>query len=155
MELITVISFLLVGIVLIIVEIVFIPGTTIVGIIGFLVTVAGIVMSFNFYGKPVGYMVLGISGVVSGSLLYWSLRSNVWSKFSLKNTIDSKVNEGQVEALQEGEAGTAISALRPMGKADFGGKQYEVSSLGHFVESGTKIKIVKIASHHIIVEPLS
>lgn len=155
MDLITVISFLLVGIVLIVVEIIFIPGTTIVGIIGFCVTVAGIVMSFNIYGKPVGWMVLGITGLISGSLLYWSLRSNVWGRFSLKNTIDSKVNEGQVASLTEGEAGVAISSLRPMGKADFAGKQYEVSSLGHFVESGTKIKIVKISSHHIIVEPLS
>jgi membrane-bound ClpP family serine protease len=79
----------------------------------------------------------------------------VWNRFSLKNTIDSKVNEGQADLLKEGEEGTAISALRPMGKADFEGKQYEVSSLGPFIESGTKIKIIKIASHHIIVEPLS
>lgn len=155
MEWLTVISFILVGIVLIVAEIILIPGTTIVGIIGLGVTVAGVVMSFNYFGKPEGWIVTGVTGVITVSLLYWSMRTNAWDRFSLKESINSKVNEGQLLGLTAGEEGSAISALRPMGKAEFKGKQYEVTSLGHFIENGTKIKIVKIVSHAITVEPLA
>jgi membrane-bound ClpP family serine protease len=73
----------------------------------------------------------------------------------LKSAIKSKVNEGELEVLKVGETGLTISALRPMGKAEFHGKMYEVTSLTNYVEHGVQVKIIKLSSNQIIVEPLN
>lgn len=153
MEWATVISLVLIGIALVVVEIIFIPGTTIAGVLGFCLVLAGVVVSFNFFGKTTGWLVLGGSVLLTGGMIVWSLRSKAWERFSLKSTIDSKVNEGATEGLKVGEVGIAVSSLRPSGKADFNGKQYEVTTLGNFVDNGTKLKILSISTHQIIVEP--
>lgn len=155
MEWITVIALILVGVVLIVVEIIFIPGTTVVGIIGFFMTLAGIAMSFKFFGTQAGWITLGVTGVFSGLIMFWALRSKAWERFSLKTAMDGKVNEGALTGLREGEEGVAVSSLRPRGKADIGGKLYEVTTRGNFLDSGTRIKIIQVSSNQILVEPLN
>lgn len=154
MEWTLVITFILIGLGLIVVEVILVPGTTLVGVVGFCLAVAGVVMSFKFFGNTVGWVTLGVSGIVALGMLYWSLRTGAWKQFSLKESIDSKVNEGQLANLKEGQEGTAVSSLRPMGKAEVAGTLYEVRTLGGFIDSGTKIKIVKISSNQIVVEAI-
>lgn len=150
-----VISLILIGVGLIVLEIVIIPGTTIVGIIGICLAIAGVFLSFRLFDSATGWAVLGATAVVSGGMFYWSFRSKAWSRFSLKDTIDSKVNEGIFLDLEIGLEGVAISALRPMGKAEVKGKVYEARTLGDFVPTGTKIRIVKILMNQILVEPIN
>jgi len=155
MEWITVISLILIGIALVVVEIIFVPGTTIVGIVGFCMILGGIVVSFSYFGQSTGWIVLGGSAVTTGLLVFLSLRTKAWERFSLKSTISSKVNEGSLSVLNEGEEGITVSALRPSGKADIKGKLFEVTTLGNFVSSGTKIKIIRLSSNQVIVEPIN
>lgn len=138
-----------------VVEVILIPGTTVVGIIGFCLTLAGIIMSFRMYGSSTGWMVLGASAVAAGAILYFSFRTRSWEWFSLKSKIDSKVNEGALDGLAAGQEGVAVSSLRPSGKADIGGKLIEVNTLGNFVESGTRLRIIRVENNRIIVEPIA
>jgi len=48
-----------------------------------------------------------------------------------------------------------MSALRPSGKAELKDKTFEVRTQGAYVDSGTRIRIIKILSNQIIVEPIS
>ncbi len=58
--------------------------------------------------------------------------------------------------LAVGQEGITLSALRPIGKAEFEDKEFEVKTLGNYLETGTPIKIIAIdKSKQIIVEPLS
>jgi membrane-bound ClpP family serine protease len=98
---------------------------------------------------------MGGSAVVTGIVVFLSLRTKAWERFSLKDANDSKVNEGELLGLSSGEEGITVSSLRPSGKADINGKLYEVTTLGNFVSSGTKIKIIRISSNQVIVEPLN
>ena len=154
MEWLTVISLIVIGIVLIIVEIIFVPGTTVVGIIGGILAAIGVVLSFSYFGDTIGWITLGSTALLSGIMFYWSLRSRAWERFSLKSTIEGRVNEVDTKSLRVGEEGTAISALRPMGKAELGGKFLEVTSLGSYIETGTRIKVVRVSSNQIVVEPV-
>jgi hypothetical protein len=53
MEVLVLSTLLLIGLILLLVEIIFIPGTTVVGIFGFLVSGAGLVFAFlNFENRP-------------------------------------------------------------------------------------------------------
>jgi membrane-bound ClpP family serine protease len=152
-EWITVISFVLFGLALIVAEIIFVPGTTLVGVLGFVFLIIGIGFSFHYFGSEIGWTTTGGAAVASGLVLYYSFKSNVWGRFALKSSIQSKVNEGELEGLAPGQEGVALSALRPVGKAEMRGKTYEVKTLGGYVTSGTKIKIIQVLSNQIIVEP--
>ncbi len=150
-----IVALILVGLLLIIVEIVFIPGTTVVGLLGLIFAIVGIVFSYNHYGNNIGFYVMLGTALVSAGTLYLSFRKGAWNKFSLKNSMDSKVNEGIANELEVGAIGKATSALRPMGSAEFNGKIFEVKSNGEYFNPGTKLKIVNIRLNDILVEPIN
>jgi membrane-bound ClpP family serine protease len=150
-----IISLLAIGLGLIIVELVFIPGTTVVGLLGLIFTIVGIVISYSHFGNTTGFYILMGTSLTTLVALFFSFRTGAWTRFSLKSSMNSKVNEGMLSTLSVGDEGTTRSALRPMGTAEFGNQQYEVRSLGSFVESGSRIKIVQILSNQIIVEPIN
>jgi len=150
-----VISLILLGLVLIIIEIIFVPGTTFVGLVGFVFLVIGIILSFRYFGSETGWTIVGGSAAVSGALFYYSFKADVWGRFALKSSMQGKVNEGELDQLSPGQEGITVSALRPVGKAELLNKLFEVKTLGEYVDSGTKIRIIKILSNQIIVEPIN
>ena len=149
------IELILFGLILIIAEIIFIPGTTIVGILGFLFLIVGVGFSFQYFGSETGWITVGISAAVSGLLLYYSFKSNVWGRFSSKSKIDSRVNEGLLDKIQVGNEGVTLSTLRPFGNAEVNDQVIEVKTFGNYLESGTKIKVVQINLNQIIVEQIN
>lgn len=151
----TVISLLAFGLVLVVAEIVFVPGTTVVGLVGFCFLAVGVGLSFKYFGSEVGWVILGSTSVVCGGMLYFSFTTNVWKRFSLKSAINSKVNEGELDLLKVGMEGKALSALRPIGKAEFNSQMVEVRTSGDYLDSGSPIRIIKIASNQIIIEPIN
>lgn len=153
-EWLTVLSLILFGLALVIAEIIFVPGTTFVGIAGFVFLVLGAGLSFSYFGSAMGWTTTGGTAVVSGVALYFAFKANVWGRFSLKSTSTSKVNEEELLTVAIGVEGVTVSALRPSGKAELDNKTYEVRTMGNYVESGTKIRVMQIQLNQIIVEPL-
>lgn len=151
-EWITVISLVVLGLIFVLIELLFIPGTTVVGILGFVSTVVGIYLSFDYFGSSTGWWFTLGSSLFFAITLYYSFKSGTWERFSLKSAMQNKVNEGLTAELKEGDEGTAVSTLKPVGKAEFDNKEYEVKSFGDYVEPGTRIKIVKIDINNILVE---
>jgi membrane-bound ClpP family serine protease len=151
----TVISLILFGLALIVVEIIFVPGTTLVGVLGFVFLILGVGLSFRYFGAETGWITVGSTAVASGVILYYSFSANVWGKFSLKSKSDSKVNEGELDQLQVGAEGQTISTLRPVGKAELNNKTFEVKTLGEYLESGKRVRVIKILSNQIFVEPIN
>jgi len=142
------------GIGLVIVEVLFVPGTTVVGILGFISAVVGVYLGFVYYGSTVGGWILTGTTITFAAALYFGFRGNTWDRFSLKDTNTGKFNEGYSSSLKVNDKGVTLSNLRPMGKAEFGDKEYEVRTFGNFIESATPIEIVKIEGNKIYVEPL-
>jgi len=115
---------------------------------------AGISWSFSEFGSPVGWSVTAITALVSAGVVVYTFKIGAWKRFALKQAIDSKVNEDRPIELTVGDRGQARSALRPIGKADFAGSEFEVRSLGELIKTGTKIKIIKLEGRKIFVEPI-
>ena len=142
------------GLALILVEILVVPGTTFIGILGFLFAAAGIYYTYSTYGSTTGNyvlistLVLGVGGVVL------AFRSGSWKKFKLNATLNSKVNLIDYVEFVVGAEGKAISALRPSGTAMFKDKSIEVHSQGDFIESNTDLRIIAIEENKIIVEQI-
>ncbi len=145
----------LIGLILIYLELIFVPGTTILGLLGLALTGIGIYMAYERHGVTSGSVVLVSSLLVTVGALVWSFRSNSWSKFSLKQKNDSKVNEHYTEGLQVGMQGLTVSDLKPIGKAEFNNKAYEVTSHGHLIESETEVEIIRLSGNKIIVQSIN
>ncbi len=143
------------GLGFIIAEIIFVPGTTLLGLLGLVFTITGVVLSYLSFGGGIGTIVMAVTIILGISILIYSFKSGVWERFALKSSIDSKFNEGNLAGIQVGEEGITISALRPMGKAEIRDKIIEVSTLGTFLPSGTKVRIVSIKNNKIYIEPIN
>lgn len=148
-------ALLLIGMALIIVELIFIPGTTVVGLLGLIFTIVGVVISYQHFGSTVGFYILVASATGTLVALFYSFRTGAWTRFSLKTSMDSKVNEGLMATVQVGDEGKTISTLRPIGKAEFDGKTFEVKTSGNYIAEGEKVKIVSIEAHQIVVETIN
>ena len=151
---ITVLALISLGIIFIIVEILFVPGTTIVGILGILSTLFGVYLSFVYYGSTVGTWLAAGSGVLFIGAIYIAFKQKTWDRFSLKDTMQGKFNEGLTSQLQIAQRGKALSSLRPFGKAEFGGKEFEVRTFGDYLDSGTEVEIARINGNTIYVQPI-
>ena len=155
MDWITIILLLLAGIILLVVEIIFVPGTTILGIIGAALMMFGVIIGYSKFGSQTGTIILVCAVLVGAGVTIVGFKSGVWKKFALKNTNKSKFNDDiKVEHLL-GAEGEALSALRPFGKAAIYDSTYEVKTLGIYLEAGTKIKVTKVdKDHKIYVEQI-
>jgi membrane-bound ClpP family serine protease len=152
---IAIISLIIIGLALLVIELIFIPGTTIVGIVGLLCVVSGLVLTFNNFGNTVGWVATGGSAVFSAAVFLYAFKSGVWSKFALKGKIDSKVNQDKPIQLKVGDEGISRSTLRPIGKGEFDNELFEVRSLGELVPTDTKIRVIKVNKREIFVEPIN
>lgn len=150
-----ILSLLLIGLALIIVELIFIPGTTVVGLLGLIFTITGIVISYSHFGNDIGFYILLATIATTAVAVFYSFRSGAWSRFSLKSSNDGKVNEGMIENLHVGDEGMTLSTLRPFGKASFNDKIMEVKTAGDYVEQGQKVKIIHIELNQITVQPIN
>jgi len=147
-----IIALLLIGIALLIAELIFIPGTTVVGLLGLIFSIVGIVISYRHFGSTIGFYVLMSTLAATVVAVFYSFRTGAWTRFSLKSSIDSRVNEGIMSTVQVGDEGVTLSTLRPMGKAVFNDKTFEVKTSGNYINQGERVKIVQIEAHQITVE---
>ena len=150
-----VIGFILFGLGLVVIEIIFVPGTTVIGILGFLIAAYGVFESFISFGSGTGITTLVITVVSGIALLILAFKSNMWEKFALKGTISSKVKSGDHEILNIGQKGITISTIKPFGKAIFFDKEFEVTSQGNYIAEDTRVRILKLEGNKIYVEPIT
>lgn len=142
---------LLIGILLITLEIVALPGA-IAGIVGLIMLSIGVWQSYATYGIVAGNIVLILSVVVCILLLVFFMRSKTWRFFGLKTEIDSKVNTIDENLLTVGVRGRTVSRLAPTGKANINGQIVEVHTVSEFVNENEEVEITKIEGYKITVK---
>ena len=145
---------LLIGIFLIIAEIMFVPGTTVVGIFGLVFCGVGIYFIFQNYGNEAGWWAFGGTMSLGAILTIYAFKSGTWKKFSLQGVNTGRVNENPGPDLNLGDEGITLSSMRPIGKVEFRDKTYEARTYGNYLGSGQKIKIINIENNKIFVEPI-
>ena len=145
-------TLLLIGLILVIAEILFVPGTTIVGIIGVLVTAVGIYYAFVTFDNQVAGLVLIAALVLNFGAIIYGFRTGAWKKFALKSAIKSRAFDDRLKGLEVGMKGITISDVKPIGKAEIGEGIYEVKSESGFISVGTSVFITKLENNTIIIK---
>ncbi len=149
-----IIILILVGLALLVLEILVVPGTGVAGIIGFAVMATGIWMAYTRQGAQAGHITLLVTLGINIIGLVLALRSKTWKKAMLKTEITSKVNMIDSAGLKVGDRGTTIGRCAPMGKALFSDKFFEVSAMEEFVDPETVIEIIKISGNKIFIKQI-
>ncbi|MEG1498284.1 MAG: NfeD family protein [Bacteroidales bacterium] len=150
-----IVTLVVIGFVLILLEIFILPGTTVAGILGGAALIFAIYQSFVLYGSFIGFISLAAILLLGGLLLFYMLHTKAWQKLSLKTEINAKVNENGRGVLKVGQKGYCISRLAPMGTAEFEEDFFEVQSVLSFIDPKTPVEIVKIEGSKIWVKALS
>ncbi len=145
---------ILLGLLIVVVEIFFLPGTTVIGILGGIIVVAGLYLAFAEHGTKTGSIMLLCTLVMTCILVYGGFKTYSSGKIALKDVIGSKTNLLE-ESIAQGDEGVTVTHLKMNGKAMIKGKKVEVFSQGEYIESGKKIKVVKIAENKIFVKQLN
>lgn len=152
MEVLILALLLILGIILILIETLFIPGTTIFGILGIISIFSSDYLSYVYYGAEFAIIYSIINSIICLVIIIYSLKSNTWDKVSLKKVHQEKVDKNKYENLKIGELGLSTSSLKPYGKGKFNNKTYEVKSSENFIDQGKKIKIIDILQDKILVK---
>lgn len=145
------------GLLLLIVEM-FIPGFGIAGGSGLILLILGIILTAR---TPLEAIVMVIILLLLIALaLTIILRSAKRGKLSKKLILwsaakhEAGFSTSADTSVLVGKAGVALTVLRPAGSGEFEDQRLDVVTEGTFIESGTKIKIVRTEGRRIVVEPI-
>ena len=144
---------LLLGVLLLTLEIVVLPGG-IAGLFGAILIGLGVWQTYALFGTATGTIVLlcAVALVVLTLILF--LRKRTWQRFSLNEEVTSRVNEVET-AVKVGSRGNTISRLAPTGKALIDGQQVEVHAVNKFIDPDRPVEVVAIEGYRIDVVEVS
>jgi len=153
MDLVVVLSLMLLGIILFVLEMFLIPGVTVAAVAGTIAVVTSIIYAYKM-GSFIGTMTL-VFGLAAMTFFIWLIaRSRFLDKMSLKTTIEGKVDVFKELAIKEGDKGVTISRLAPMGKVKVNGLTVEAKTEGGFVDENTSVVVLKVFQSNILVKPV-
>ena len=148
---------LLAGVSLLVVE-VFAPGFGLPGISGLILTVIGVVITWNTYGAVAGLAVTLIALALAGISISMSIKSAATGRLSrsalfLRDTVPPVEHE-ETEALL-GKEGETTTVLNPVGFAEFDGVRLSVITEGSYLQKGARVKVEKVDGAKIIVREIN
>lgn len=146
---------ILLGILLMLVEMLLVPGVGIAGFLSLTSMGGACWYAFTYCGNTAGIVTVVAVSLSLLAMLAVILREKTWKKFELGTEIESKVNE-EVSRLVPGDTGKTLTRLAPMGSAEFEKGTFEVKSHDNsMVSPGVEVKVVKIEDNKVIVKPLN
>ena len=146
---------IILGILLFVIEFLLVPGVTVAGIGGLILTVFGVYKAFNDFGATTGVWVLIGTLLLSVFVIAMSLRARTWDRLMLKTniqgTVDTDLTEEQIKV---GDRGTTLTRLAPMGKVMVNELVREAKSIEGYVDEHKEIEVVSVQGTRINVKPV-
>ncbi len=164
-----------IGVVLLGVELVVLPGFGVAGILGILLVLVAVVMSMIELKVPwdvsiaLGYLQDMIRTALLRlliALVGLGVAFTLFAKFFAKTKIGRELvlqtatdaGSGYVASQPSslvGKRGLTATQLRPAGIADIDGQRIDVVSLGDLIERGTTIEVVRVDGNRVVVRAVS
>ena len=147
-------TLLVCGLFLVGVEI-FIPGG-VVGIAGAAALIGAAVMGFMIFPPWLGWLslffILALTTFAAFVWMKYFPKSPMGKALSLTQKISKKDQDDST--WKPGMKGTALSTLRPAGKALIAGRHADVIADGTWIEQNSAIEVIKVAGNRIYVRAL-
>jgi membrane-bound serine protease (ClpP class) len=147
-------TLLIAGVALLLAE-VFLPGM-IAGVLGVVCLLGAAVVGFAEFGPKVGSLIL-MAELFAGTVL-----TILWMRYFPKTPLGKKYILDPSTAAHAptepekwlGYEGVALTDLRPAGSARLEGEKVDVITNGEHLESGTRVKVVRVDGPSIFVRRL-
>jgi membrane-bound serine protease (ClpP class) len=159
-----------IGVILMGFELFVFPGFGIAGIAGIICITAGLLLSLQDFVIPdpdlpwekeilISNMLRVLSAMLGSFLfalfilryVFPRLSKTVQGPYLAETLADARLELPVATTLRTGQTGTAITLLRPSGKADIDGQRYDVVTQGDFVPKGSRIRVATIKGTKIVV----
>ena len=150
MDILIIILLVLIGVVLIILEIFFLPGITVAGFSSLIFFGGGIYYAFVNLGTTAGYVTIAASVVACVVGIIWFMRSKSLDRISLKTDIDSVIPTQVNDSIKVGDEGIALSRLNPMGTVLIGTVQVEGKTREDFIDEGSSVIVERVERTSVI-----
>lgn len=144
-----------VAIILFLLELLFIPGTSIAGISALACIVYANYYAFVNIGTVAGFITLGVSLLVCIGSIVLFFRSKMLDRIALTKEIDSTVDREAEKRVKVGDVGVSVTRLAQIGTAQFGDDVVEVKSVDGFLDENTRIVVCRIDKGVIMVKKLA
>ena len=132
---------------------IYLEGFGPLGVAGLVMAAASLFISVAFV--PMGtFIVLGKLGLmIPGTILFYRFlrKHQMDGRLVLTETLAEDVVDVSGLAYFMGKEGTAQTALRPYGKADFNGASVEVCSNSKYIPAGKRVKVVDVKERKVYV----
>jgi membrane-bound serine protease (ClpP class) len=162
----------IIGIILLAIEIMIIPGFGVFGILGIVLMVSGLILSllnnviFDFDGVEPTRLSTAVGTVLTAIILAFSL--SVWTSsklftsgkgifrnFALHTSLSNEPGDVGVDRNDAssliGKSGVAQTVLRLSGKVSVEGNVYDAMSEGTFIDKGEKVRITRHEAGQVYV----
>jgi membrane-bound ClpP family serine protease len=153
MSALVIVLMILAGLIMLVIEVFFLPGITIAGIGGFLLIAGAVFLTYKGHGALAGHMALGGTLFAGLVLFYFSFRAKTWDRMALQSSIDSNIETVVENSIHPGDDGIAVSRLNPIGKVRVKEQIVEAKCPGHFVDENSDVEVVKVFKTYIVVKP--
>lgn len=147
-----IIALVLIGVLLLVAELVLLPGISVAGVGALLAFGVAIFYAFFEYGVLWGVVTLTVTVVLAVIAVFVSLRSNTWQRLSLKTTIDSASTPiPQQNNIRMGQVGITLTRLAPMGKVRIGEVTVEAKAVDDFIDPKQPVEVIGFDNTVVIV----
>lgn len=140
--------------VLLVVEVMLIPGFGFTGILGILSMIGAISYSFFLIGNFVGWITLLVACAICVGIFFWALYGKSLDKVALKKNIDSTVKEDEIKKFAVGDRGVTRTRLALIGEAEINGNIVEVKSESGLVDEGAPVEVVRLSEDTVFVKTI-
>jgi membrane-bound serine protease (ClpP class) len=168
-----VIAFFVLGLILVLIELIFIPGIIVLALTGTLLMFGALLWSMvDYYPSAPEWpsldvfllplanlgVAIGLSGVAIFFLAQFFPKLPVLRRLVLTTsepvggslTMDEP-GAGRL-SVRAGDRGKALSMLRPVGRAEFGGQSYDARTEGDFIPPAAEVVALRVEGSEVVVE---
>lgn len=155
-----VIGLLMAGFILLLVEVLLLPGFEVTGITGVILLLVGVTISaFTLSIRmTIAVSITSFMGIILICLwLYYIFpKTNAGKQFILQDKTSKEMGYIAVDdkSAYIGVEGVTTTMLRPSGFINVDDERLDVTSDCEFVEKGVRVKVVKISNSRLIVVPV-
>lgn len=138
----------------------FVPGFGFFGISGIILIIAGIVVRMVCGGDALMLLYMVLIALALFAVMFCVVGVLI-TKSRLGKTalfhVDSAVPSGRTEGTADyshlvGQTGTVQSALRPVGRVQFGNERVDAVARDGFIDSGAQVKVIAVEGQRIVVD---
>ena len=142
----------LVATLLLVVEVMLIPGFGFTGILGAAAMIGAVAYSFFVIGSLAGWITLLVTIAICVALFVWALYGKSLDKVALKKKIESTVKEDELTRFSVGDKGVSRTRLALIGEAEINGLIVEVKSESGLIDEGRPVEVVRISGDTVFVK---